>query len=227
MFGTSGTKWKIMTLGGHPIFVQPFFLLLIAYIVFAGIRSIDDLVGQLLIAPALILSIIWHELGHALTTEKFGYGKSTIVLHGFGGVAINRNGSHRVPKQALAISAAGPFASAVLAGIFTALYFLVPLGGVAKDFVGIMAFINGILTVFNLLPINPMDGGHMVLHGLRWAWRNERKALLWSAYTSLAVLALVGAGFFALDMGGFFLIILLALFVWQNVQIIQQVKGAR
>ncbi len=227
MFGTMGTKWKIMTFMGHPIFVQPFFLLLLAYIVFQGVRSVDDLVGQLLIAPALVLSIIWHELGHALTTEKLGYGKSTIVLHGFGGVAINDKGSHTVPKRALAISAAGPFASLILAVVFSILYFVVPIEGPIQTFIAAMAFINVILTAFNILPINPMDGGHMVLHSLRWAWNNERKALLWSAYTSLVTLALVGAALVALGEFGFFVVILLALFAYQNIQILQQLKARR
>lgn len=225
MFGTEGTKWKIATLFGHPIYVQPFFLLLIAYLVFAGVSSYDDLVGQLLIAPTLIISIVWHELGHALTSQKFGYGNSTIVLHGFGGVAINRNGAQRVPKRALAISGAGPLASFILALVFGVAYFFVPSEGVLHEFVYLMALINGLLTVFNLLPINPMDGGHMVLHGLRWAWKNERKALLWSAYTSLVVLAVVGVAALFLNVAGILLLVLLGLFAFQNVRIIQQVQA--
>src|SRR5687768_913999 len=54
----------------------------------------------------IVLSILLHELGHALTAKKFRMSGLTIMLHGFGGFATSSG--YRSPKQALLITLAGP-----------------------------------------------------------------------------------------------------------------------
>ena len=55
---------------------------------------------------AMVLSILVHELGHALMAKRFGLSGLSIMLHGFGGFAVSSG--YRSPRQALLISLAGP-----------------------------------------------------------------------------------------------------------------------
>jgi len=66
----------------------------------------------------LVLTILLHELGHALTAKHYRMSGLSIMLHGFGGFATS--GGYRSPKQALLIVLAGPavtFAVGILASL--------------------------------------------------------------------------------------------------------------
>jgi len=110
-----------------------------------------------------------HELGHALVARRFGIHTQDIILTPLGGMARVVNMPQN-PKQEIAIAAAGPAVSLVLAALFTALYFLFPgfvfvVGGKLFEPLAILAFVNGMLGVFNMIPALPMDGGR-ILRGL-------------------------------------------------------------
>lgn len=216
-------RWKLVTIGGHTIYLEPLFLLLVAFFAFSGVSSLQGLMSGLLWAPVLFIGVIFHELGHAIVTDKLGYGKSVVVLQGLGGVAINRRG-YTPPKHGAAIAFAGPLFSFILAAVFGALLLLLPVDGLVQQFLTMMTFANLVWAVFNMLPIAPMDGGHIVLHGLR-AKFPERKALLYSAYSSLVILALLAIPLMAV-LSGFFVILLGLLFAMHNVQVIQALRAS-
>lgn len=215
-------RWKLFTLGGHTVYLEPLFLLLIAFFAFSGLKSLDQLPAALLWGPVLFIGILWHELGHAFAIQKFGYGTSTIILQGMGGVTINRRGNTPPGKGAI-ISVAGPLFSFSLTLVFGLASYFYPANDLLGQFFYFMAWANFVWGAFNLLPIAPLDGGHIVLHGLR-AKFPSRKAHLYSAYSSLAVLALLAIPL-GMFMSGIFMIILGLMFVMHNLQVIRAVNA--
>ena len=133
-------------------------------------------------ALAFFLSILLHELGHAVVAVRKGVGIAGIDLWMFGGVARMR----REPPSAwvdFKISVAGPLVTLVLAAIFFAagaaaggvhdfsramVFDRTPIGP-AVTVVADICFINALLLAFNLLPGLPLDGGRIV-RAIAW-WR--------------------------------------------------------
>ncbi|MFP4599601.1 MAG: M50 family metallopeptidase [Persicimonas sp.] len=243
MFGNSSKRWKLFTLFGHPIYVTPFFLVLIAFFAFSGLQAgagMEALTNIIVWAPVLFIGILFHEFGHAFALQAYGYGNSRIVLHGFGGVTINERRKVSPPGKSIMISLAGPIASLLLAVIsggalllYTGLSDVASAfegGGVFATFLQTMALVNVVWAVFNMLPINPMDGGHVVLHGLRWGLKDQRKAMRYSAISSLVFLGLLVLGLLALGFGGLGLIwilVIAGMFAMQNWQILKSTNQQR
>jgi|SRR5690554_6826305 len=228
MFGGSSTRWHLFTLGGHRVYLEPVFLILIAIFVFMGLNEASQLANQLMWAPVLFIGVLFHEFGHAVVTKRLGFGPSTIILQGLGGVAINESKLPRTPGKSVLISLAGPGASLLLALIsYVALIALRSAGGgpaVLMYFLQLNAMINVFWAGFNMLPINPMDGGQVVLHSLR-KFFTVRQALYYSAVSSLVVLALLGAVGLMMGYQSFILIIIVIMFGMQNYQVIKQLKA--
>jgi Zn-dependent protease len=145
---------------GVPVNVQPWFL------VVAGVGALQ------LRSPALVLiwmatvtgSVLWHELGHALTMRRFGYAPR-VELHAMGGLAHWPPGANPSARQALLVTAAGPFAGLLLG---TIVWFLAgragPLPYLARIAVDWIVWVNVAWSLFNLLPLLPLDGGNLLDH---------------------------------------------------------------
>jgi hypothetical protein len=92
---------------GIPVEVQPFFWITLVLIGGAlGADSASAILQTLLFVLAGFISILVHELGHALTARKFG-AYSSIVLQAFGGIA-QHSGVRLSRPQSFAVTAAGP-----------------------------------------------------------------------------------------------------------------------
>jgi len=237
------SSWHLFDLFGHPIYVHPFFLALIALFGLAGVRAQAGGIGQIIEGlaiwgPTLFGGILLHEIGHATALSRFGYGTSDIILHGFGGVTINRRRASAPPGRSIVISVAGPLASFALAVVSFGVYFLLgalslPTSGAAGiaasfglQFFYIMGVINTVWAIFNLLPINPLDGGHIVLHVLRGKYGNDRKAMMTTAKVSLGALGILVAATLVLPLLDPFLVMIIAAFFgYQNWQILQSGRG--
>ena len=105
-------------------------------------------------------SVLLHELGHSVVALRYKIPVRSITLFVFGGVA--QIGAE--PPSAIAefwIAIAGPLTSFALAILFSLLQPLVgalaPLLAIAKY----LAYINGALALFNLIPGFPLDGGRV------------------------------------------------------------------
>lgn len=214
-------RWKLFTAGGHTVYLEPWFLLLVGFFVFAGITSTAQFAERLLWAPILFIGVLWHEFGHAIAIKKLGYGNSIIILQGLGGVTIN-NRRNTPPGKSALISVAGPVFSLSLTLVFGVAAWFYPADDLLNTFFVLMAMANAFWGVFNLLPIAPLDGGHIVLHGLR-AKFPERKAYLYSAYSSLAILAILAVPL-SFVLSGFFAVLLAILFAMHNVRVIQALR---
>ncbi|MGA7800532.1 MAG: site-2 protease family protein [Gammaproteobacteria bacterium] len=137
----------------------------------------------------LLLSIVFHELSHSLVARRHGLPMKGITLFIFGGVAEMDDEPANARTEFL-MAAAGPLASIVLAVVLYGTYnFAVsthwpqPIAGVVMY----LAYLNGILAVFNLVPAFPLDGGRMLRAAL-WSWKSN---LRWATRLS----ARIGAGF--------------------------------
>ena len=169
-----------------PVSVQPWFWLTLAFIsgrLFAD--STQDIVFLLLFVVAGFLSILVHELGHALTAKHFGK-RVEIVLQAFGGYAAYSGAVPLSRKQTFLITAAGPAIQIVLGVLALAVARSYPaMDTNLKYFTTVLAAISLIWAILNLLPILPMDGGRLVETALGPAHR--KTALLISVITGVVI----------------------------------------
>jgi len=153
---------------GIPVQVQPFFWIVLFFLG-GGLREQSwNALGLLEVALFVLagfLSIMVHELGHALTGKAFG-APTAITLHGFGGYASFPSGSF-TRKQNFAVTFAGPAAQIALGLAVLGLHFFLRMPSPAlAGFVADLAWISLVWAVINLLPVVPLDGGHLVLSAL-------------------------------------------------------------
>jgi len=120
-------------------------------------------------ALLFFLSILLHELGHSLVSQRCGIRVPRITLLFIGGLAeIEREPDDA--KTELKIALGGPAVSVALAVLFA----LADFGLAAVGFHGLsvlcgwLAQVNVMLVVFNMIPGYPLDGGR-VLRALIWA----------------------------------------------------------
>lgn len=133
-------------------------------------------------AAVIGFSVLAHELGHAAVCLAWGKG-ADIVLHGFGGATrprdLSRFGTWRTAALDLAGCAAGFAIAAAATGVLYA-------GAVNKGSLppgalkvaSALVAVNVWFSLFNLLPVSPMDGGKLVsgLLSARWGVKGRRAA---------------------------------------------------
>lgn len=120
-------------------------------------------------AILLVISVLIHELAHALVARSEGLEIEDITLHFFGGMA-RMSGEPPTPRAEFRIAVVGPGASFALGVFFLLLdsFFvygttLIAEGRVLRH----LGIVNLVLATFNLLPGYPLDGGH-VLRAFLW-----------------------------------------------------------
>lgn len=158
-------------------------------------------------ALGLFVSVVLHELAHAVTARRFGIRMRGITLFLFGGVA-EMEGEPPSPRAEFWVAIAGPLASFGVALAAGLLAFLGRGAGVplpVNVVFSYIALLNAVLAVFNLIPAFPLDGGR-VLRSLLWGWKGR---LRWAT----RITSRIGSGF------GFALIALgvVTVFVWGDL----------
>lgn len=139
-------------------------------------------------ALGLFFSIIAHELSHSIVAKKHGMHMKGITLFIFGGVA-EMTEEPVSPKAEFAMAVVGPISSLAIAFILYGIYRVsegiisTPVQGVIRY----LAWINGILAVFNMVPAFPLDGGR-VLRSFLWEWKKNLQA-------ATRITSKIGAGF--------------------------------
>jgi Zn-dependent protease/CBS domain-containing protein len=116
----------------------------------------------------LFLSVLGHELSHALMGRAEGIEIEEIVLHPFGGLARLRT-QPESPRAEFRIAVAGPAASFLFAAVSFLLMLPAMLAGypTAGGVLLLLCAGNLLLAVFNLFPGYPLDGGR-VLRAILW-----------------------------------------------------------
>ena len=119
-------------------------------------------------AALFFISILLHELGHSVVSQRCGIPVPSITLLFIGGIAeISRE-----PDDAwseLKIAVAGPAVSLVLAAIYKALAWGFGLAHIGEGRLVFdwLAAVNVYVVIFNAIPGYPLDGGR-VLRALIW-----------------------------------------------------------
>ena len=140
----------------------------------------------------LVFSLIFHELSHSLVARRFGLPIRGITLFIFGGVA-EMEGEPASAKVEFLMAVAGPIASGVLAVGFYVIAIVGMAQGLPAPVLGILdylAFINGLLAAFNLLPAFPLDGGRMLRAAL-WYFKGDLREATRIASRSGEIFAMV------------------------------------
>ncbi|HEX6238383.1 MAG TPA: M50 family metallopeptidase [Acidimicrobiales bacterium] len=155
---------------GIPVRVEPFFVIV------AALFGLNLEPVWLVFAWVVIVfvSVLVHELGHALTYRAFGQ-RSAIVLHGFGGFTVPAGGGRRVlsTNRSIAVSVSGALAQILLLAVPARLLLLSDWGAEQEirwffdqgfnwwPVLYWLWFASFWWAIINLLPIRPLDGGHV------------------------------------------------------------------
>ncbi len=124
-------------------------------------------------AVAIYVSVFIHELGHAITAQKYGYEPKEIVLNLIGGhTAFARD--FDTPKHQILIALFGPLANSLVIVIGYLLFLLSP-HPVIESLAVWLIWASAITTIVNLFPGFPLDGG-AILGGIVWSVSGNRKA---------------------------------------------------
>jgi stage IV sporulation protein FB len=214
-------NWRLL---GFPIRVSPWFWL---GTVLLGWQAAKDFDLLLVWVACVFVSVIVHELGHALTARVFGARDGRIVLHGFGGLAINTGGLKR--WQRIVELLCGPGAGFLLAGVAWVLQRhvldLSTMSDLAVFALIALQMIGVIWGILNLVPVFPLDGGQ-IAHEL-FLWRRPNDGFLLSMKFAVAAAAVACLGSIALFAAGWstgftaFLFLLLGI---QNYMILRALR---
>ena len=145
--------------------------LLIAYLLAPRVEQVQPGLGALkyvagvAFAVLLYLSVLLHEMSHAVMAQRYGLGVRSITLHFLGG-ATEIDSEARTPGQEFKIAVVGPLTSIAVGLAALALLTVTP-DGLLRLAVGGLAFANLIVGVLNLVPGLPLDGGR-VLRAAVW-----------------------------------------------------------
>jgi Zn-dependent protease/predicted transcriptional regulator len=113
-----------------------------------------------------LASLLFHELSHSIVAKHYKIPVQSITLFVFGGLSrIARDPANA--KQEFNVAVAGPLSSFFLAGCFWVIWRYVSAGEMVHTAAYWLAWSNGLLALFNLLPGFPLDGGR-VLRGIVW-----------------------------------------------------------
>ena len=122
-------------------------------------------VAGLAFAVLLYLSVLMHEISHALVAKGFGMPVRSVTLHFLGGVT-EIEGESKTPWREFCISIAGPITSVAVAGAAWGLTYLAP-DGLLLFTCQALALTNLVVGLLNLVPGMPLDGGR-VLRAIVW-----------------------------------------------------------
>ncbi|GAC1458214.1 MAG: site-2 protease family protein [Chamaesiphon sp.] len=181
--------WRIGSLFGIPLFIDPSWLFILAFVTFLEATEFYPRWGLvvgwsagLVMALLLFSSVLLHELGHSLVARSQGIKVNSITLFLFGGVAsIDRES--KTPGQAFQVAIAGPAVSISLFALFYALTRLLTASSIVRVLALELSTINLVLALFNLIPGLPLDGGQ-VLKATVWKLTGNRfQGVRWAAKT--------------------------------------------
>jgi Zn-dependent protease len=166
--------FRIGQIGGVDVLVRSSWLLVAALIAVLMAPRVEQVqpglgagkyVAGLAFAVLLYLSVLLHEMSHALMAKRFGLPVRSITLHFLGG-ATEIEGEPDKPGREFGVSVVGPLTSIAVGLVFVALWFITPEGLLLMAVEG-LAFANLIVGALNLVPGLPLDGGR-VLRAAVW-----------------------------------------------------------
>ncbi len=204
-----------------------------------GIKSRQDLLMVLLWIIVLFVSILVHELGHALTSRKMTGVTPSIKLWGMGGLAYPNTQLTR--KQSFWVTWAGPLAGLGFFGLIVLTCCAIYGFAIGTDLTMILLFpsretytvlakmndpvlymlkdllwVNFWWSLMNLLPVFPLDGGQI------YASIERSPKKVWTVGMVTGALVAVAALLFLQQL---FITILFGYFAFQNYKRLDHLKG--
>lgn len=174
--------WRLGSVAGAPIYLAPSWLIVAAVLTFVFLPTVQRAApglgtGAAVAAAAtfpigLFVSVLAHELAHGLAARGVGATVREYVVTFWGGHT-SFGAELATPGASALVSAAGPAANLVLAGLGWLALGAVPLG-LPAVLLAALTYANAIVAVFNLLPGNPLDGGR-ILEALIWRVTGNRE----------------------------------------------------
>lgn len=172
--------YELFRIGGVSVRLQGSLLvigILLAVLAIGAGGSGADVAAHLLNPVLLVVTVLLHEIGHALTARRLGVTVLDIVLGPFGGMA-RLLGELREPRVEALIALAGPATNLVLAAITLPLiyalgqddklvwreivFFLDDESFMLEGPLLVFFGLNVLLGVVNLIPAFPSDGGRIL-----------------------------------------------------------------
>ncbi|MEK4426393.1 site-2 protease family protein [Solibacillus sp. FSL K6-1523] len=148
------------------ITIHPLFLLLLLLFVLSG---------NIALYSVILISLLFHELGHFMAAKCVGAQIKRCVILPYGGEMTIKNEHQLSFKQLTIIALGGPIATVF--GIVVA-YTLPPI--LQEGFINAQM----ILLVINLLPIWPLDGGRIICYSILQVLP---KSVIFETYLSLSI----------------------------------------
>lgn len=204
---------------GFPVYLRWSVLLLVALITLLSGQVIGYRVGFGFVV-ALLVSVLLHELGHALVARRLGIGVRAITLEILGGYT-EMTGDTPNPRAELLVSLAGPAVSLGLGVAASVGAALLPDGPV-RQVTLLVALANLIVAVFNALPGLPLDGGRALRAVVWWISGNRHRGTAVAARCGQAVALVTGLGAAVLYATGYItefgliLLVLVGFSLWQG-----------
>jgi len=189
-------------IGGVPVILAWSWFAIAAFIVLVFTPQVQSFIpgigstGYLVsfgYAVLLLLSVLAHELAHALSARAFGWPTARIVLNVWGGHTQFENFQASAGRS-LVVALAGPAANFALAGaawlvrpVFTGN----PVGWLLTDS---FVLVNLAVAIFNVLPGLPLDGGRLVESAVWKATGSQEKGTVAAGWAGRIIVILLVLG---------------------------------
>lgn len=232
---------------GFPVRIHPFFWVIAVLFSLRGDSPPEKVLSWVV---ALFVSILIHELGHAFLQRRYG-GHPRIVLHGMGGLAICSD-CQRSTRSQILISLAGPIAGFIFAAVLFVMVnlsgyqagislgppnitgFSVELLGmnfywealpsmIVNEMIGNLLQINVMWGAVNLLPIYPLDGGHISRELCQL--RSPSQGIVLSLQISM--IAAIGMAVVGFSWGELYIVILFGYLAYSSYQALEAYRASR
>jgi Zn-dependent protease len=184
--GALGSSFNLFTIGGVDVEVHISWLVIAVLVTWSlatgffpavvpGAGAAVDWLFGAIAAILFFASVLAHELAHSFVARARGLDVRSITLFIFGGVS-NLSGEAKQPGTEFAIAIVGPLTSFAIAALAFLVAIAVSGNPPVEATASYLAFVNGALGLFNLVPGFPLDGGR-VLRSVVWsATNNLRRA---------------------------------------------------
>jgi len=170
-------------------------------------------------AVLLGMSVVAHEMAHAIAAQRFGLKVRSMTIHLLGGVT-QMDAETRRPWVDFVIAGVGPLTSLAVAGLSWVAHLAAPDDTVFAFVTWQLTAANLIVGVFNLVPALPLDGGRLLRDVIWAASGRESTGTLVAGWTGRAFAVLVAlSAVLPLLLGGTDVVwlawgLLLAGFIW-------------
>lgn len=174
-----------------PVTVRGSFLFVAAFIGFTGVGNISETAAWIGI---VFVSILIHELGHALTARMYG-SQVAIELNGLGGLTRWSVDEERItPGRRALIAAAGSATGLAFGGaVWLVASQFGPYDPLPRFILESTIYVNVFWGLLNWLPIRPLDGGHLLESLLEKVVPDRADAIAKGVFIATSALALLAA----------------------------------